>query len=183
MGKHVLTRRQILQFHNAIQGIGPLCVGPKWGYATARNLERTEKVAKAFRVIQEFGKDNEEFKEYEKKRLALITSLAVGPGGKSHTIVQGGNPVRAVHPDRMGEFVDGMDKLRAEYKDLVQQMEAHVKRVEEILDEPEEIWLFGVRPEDVPEGLTQDQYNALWPQVDAAEVPGTEKEEWPRTIN
>ena len=163
--KQALTRRAILQFHDAARSIGRLAVGPKWGYATARNLEKAERVVKGIRAAQEFGKDNEEFKDYEKERMALIEKLSVGPDGKPHTIMQQNGPVRAVHPANINDFFAAMEELKTKYPATIQAMDSHVKGWEEMLNETEEIDFHMVRMEDVPEGLTQDQFNALWPQI------------------
>lgn len=178
MRKIELTKREIWEFYNTLRGM-ILKVNPKWGYSTSRNMTTLKPIVEALQEAQQFGKNNEEFKEYEKKRQDLIQKLSIGLDGKPFIVQQGNQSVRSVAPENMGDYMEAMESLKTAYPNLMVAMEDHVRQFEENLDEKEEIELRVIKVKDFPEGLQQNHYNVLHHQMEDPEeaepVKGPEK--------
>lgn len=174
MKKVTLSKREILDFYNTAKAM-TMVVGPKWGYSTARNVGTLKPIVEALQEAQQFGKNDEQFKEYEKKRQELIQEFSIGADGKPYISNQGGQPVRSVAPENMASFIAAIENLKGAYPELIKAMEKHVQEFEESLSDTEEIEFRVIKVKDFPEGLQQNHYNTLWPQMEDPEEAKADK--------
>jgi hypothetical protein len=159
-----MTKREILDLVNCLSNL-KVEAGVKWGYAAARNRDSLMPIVKAVQESREFGKGLKEYEEFEAERQGLIKKHSVDESGNPYVVNPGGNLTRAVHPSNFGAYLDDIDLLRCEYKPLIEEIDRHLAEFEKSLSDEETVKLHMVKPEDVPKGLTQADFNILWPMI------------------
>ena len=173
MNEVQMTKQEIVDFVNCLSNL-KVESGVKWGYAAARNRDSLMPIVKAIKESQNFGKDRADYRKYEEKRQELIKKHSVTKDGKSNVVDAGrGTLTRAVDPANFGAYLDDMDRLKEEHKDLVKELETHFSDFEKSLLDKETVKLRIVKTKDIPKGLLQMDYNTLWPMM---EDPDTSQE-------
>lgn len=132
--KSRLTNERMVAFWNmanALVGNSPGAIQEKipkrFAYAIARNMDKLEKKVKAFEVLV---RNDAEYQEYEKKRMALIIEFAdKDKNDKPVTLGKGIYQVK----ERELEFNEKLEELNEKCKDALEDHEKDLQA--EVLDE------------------------------------------------
>ena len=170
--KKKMTREEIINLAVHIDRVN----GHKareFNYALCRTQARCDEIKHA---IEKINKPSADFLAYEKARLALCNELVEkddkGQPKVRHVPVPGGGMrVEFAGLDTNPEFKPRMDVITEEYADAIEERKVQTAEVEERLKEEEEIELFMVKFEDVPETVTREEMKLLMPMI----LPPAEK--------
>lgn len=157
-----MTKREVRSFFTALQALANADYSVKFAYAVARNRKSSRKI---FDSIQEVVKPDEKF---DKERVEIAKGMAKKDPE--------GNPIML--PNNQGYFVPDLpgfeERIVALKKETGQ--DKRDEEVEELLDEEENIEVYMVAFENLPETIRPDLLEAIMPMVKepVEEPPPTE---------
>ncbi len=143
-----MTKLDILNLWNNLQKLGGLS-GVKFAYAVSKNLSILKPEIEALEKAQE---RSEEFKKFDDLRIALAEKHAKKDKDNKPVIV--GNDYQI--EDRPA-FDKELEKLKQEYKNVVDAREKQMAEVTELLKTESSVKLYKMFLADVPESITVEQ--------------------------
>jgi hypothetical protein len=165
-----LTHRDIRELYALLSHLKHIQPNPKAGYTLAKDRGKLKVIVDAIVESGKFGETKEwkpRFDAWTKDRDDTIKAYAKDEGGTSiarQTQDGQGNQMvnRHVPPEKLGPYLDAIEKLREKHKEVLDAMEAHLKEFDNFLDSKEKIDIWQVKAKDIPKGLNQEEYNVLY---------------------
>jgi len=152
MGKKLMTRNEIREMWNGLQTITTDEVPRKFAYAIARNRSKLRK------IVEDIIETTKPLDEFEEKRIALAKKMAKkDPDGE---------PIML--PNNQGYFVPDLGKFNRELEKVKEEtgQDKRDTEVETLLKSKEEIELYVIPFEMMPETFRSDIMEALLPMLD-----------------
>lgn len=163
--KMKLTNAEILNLFQALSNLN-LTGNPKFSYTVAKNRASLKPNVEALQEAgNQFAKNSERFKAYQKAGDELIKTHCVDASGKPMMRDSGdGQSLQRVIPaERMGEFTQARQLLDEQYKDVIMAAQAHQAAFQTLLREETEVDLRTVPLKDVPaDGLNTQIMNLIF---------------------
>jgi len=148
---------EILDINNVLNSLNG-AYKIKFKYALKKNKDILKKEVEA---IEEVRKTNcKRFEEFEQKRTELL-KCSIEFNDYGSPVMSGPNMYR-LKDDKKDEYNEKMKQLTEEYKDALDEREKELKAFSEFLNEEIEIDVFKFNNEDVPEEITQEQYDIIF---------------------
>ncbi len=146
-----ITKEKAVDLFNSLNDVGSL-QGVKFAYAIARNINILKPEVEA---IQKAIEPNNDFKEYNEKRVELAEKYSVKVDGKAK--VENGQYVLENEDDFKKEF----KLLKDKYKSVIDARQRQQDEFEEMIKEEFEIELFTLPVEYIPENISTDQMEGI----------------------
>ncbi len=132
--------------------------GIKFAYAMAKNRNL---IKQELTTLQEIVKPNEKYSEYENKRIKLCEEYAdKDEKGKPKMEILNEATKEYVISDRKG-FDKALEDLRKEYKEVLDERDAQIKEVNELLEKESDLVPFMVEYEDLPQDITGNMLSLI----------------------
>jgi hypothetical protein len=168
-----LTNAEILNLFQALTNLN-MAGNPKFSYTVAKNKASLKSNVEALQEAgNEFAKNSERFKDYQKKGDELIKTYSVDAAGKPMVRDSGdGQSLQRIIPaEKMGDFTQARQLLDEEYKDVILAAQAHQAAFQTLLREETEVDLRTVALKDVPEnGLNTQIMNLIFVFIEDGET-------------
>ncbi len=141
-----IKKKDLLRLHNVITSIEGTQHSVKFSYFIAKN-----KVAMSDEItaLEEVSKVNEEFQEYENKRIRFAQQYSDKNADGSAKIQNNGY----IMTTNANLFQEAVDQLGEEYKDVISKREKQLKEFEEILKQTVEFEGMKIDFKDLPENI------------------------------
>ena len=134
---------------------------PKLKYALKRNKDL---ISKEYDKINESSETKiEKFKEYEDKRIEKI-GICAARDEQGRAIQETPNTIK-IREDKLEEFKVFIAALNEEYKEALEKRKKEIKDFEKSLEEEIEIEVYKISNDLIPEDLSQEQYEILFPLI------------------
>lgn len=171
-----MKNNEVTRLYKGLEAVSNL-PGAKFAYCIGRNLTLLKPVVEAIDKALKLPEKYDEYqKKYEEKRVELCKYHAKAdehgePVTEIVTNEDGKKEKRYVITDREA-FNEALDRLReemkAEYKDTFEEMEKNWKEYKEFLECEcsEELKLFKVRADNLPEDITGEQIQGIIEIID-----------------
>jgi len=152
-----MKRSELFNLYNKLQGLRYHTDNKKFSYAMIKNIKSIEiEIVKHNEII----KPDEEFLQFEQERLDIC---------KSHTL-KDENGVPILKGD---EFqIENMDKFNLElvpikekYKTVLSHRQELIEKYNSLLDDDIEFDLVKVGPDDLPDSITPDELEDIYPML------------------
>jgi len=161
--KVTITKKELVEFSNALTRVGSLKGSVKWAAAVDRNVRY---IKDEVENLTEAGKPVEGALEFEKARNELcILHAEKGEDGKPKTN-EDGTTYNIANP---AAFATDMEELKAKHADVIKQQEAKNKEVEELLKETVEIEVRKISLSIIPDDISPAQISGLFPMLNDEE--------------
>ena len=148
-----MTKSEVLQLYNNLNQLGKLS-GVKFSYAVARNLALLKPEVEAINKTLEPSK---EFLEWDKERVALAQEYSK-KDEKGEPVIVGNRYVM----ENEKTFNKELEKKQKNHKSAIDAREKQIEEYMKLLEEKsEEIKLFKVKLEHIPEAITTQQMNGI----------------------
>jgi len=157
-----LKRVEVLNVYTVLTNMKGNYV-PKLKYALKRNKDL---IGKEYDKINESSESKvEKFKEYEDKRMEKI-SICAERDEQGRAIQETPNTIK-IQKDKLEEFKTFIAALNEEYKETLEERKKEIKDFEKSLEEEIEIEAYKISNDLIPEDLSQEQYEILFPLINA----------------
>jgi hypothetical protein len=123
-----------------------------------KNLDNENEILKLL-----FESNSNRFKEYEEKRIKKIQECAKKENGKI-SLAKDGKSVE-IEEDKLNEFNFYIKKLNIEYEDALKEREKELNNLNKFLSQEIEIDILKISNEDIPNNLSQDDYEIIYPLI------------------
>lgn len=147
-----MTKGEAISLFNTLNKLGHLS-GVKFAYVVSKNISLLKP---EFEALQKAVEPTEEFKEYDKKRVALAESFAKKDGDGKAVIENG----EYVIEDREA-FEIAFKKLKEDNKKVVEARDKQIDEQNEILKTESDVVLYKVSVEDIPKDITVSQMYSI----------------------
>jgi hypothetical protein len=161
-----LKNSQWVELFNAIEGMDTVQGKAKFTYALAKNRAILKPHVEAIQEAANAFQKTDRFKEYQAKNDNMLRELGVKDDGSPNVReFEGGRLNRVVPVAKQGAFVTAQEKLREEFKDLFEVIEAGNKDLEAVLKEDIILDVRTVKFNDLPTEIPQRFMNSFFELV------------------
>lgn len=151
-----MTKEQLINLFYKLNKLSNLS-GAKIGYVIARNRIILEKEVLAIEKMAAFS---DGYMEFEVKRLELAKKMAKKDGNGQDIVIND----QFVMEDQAA-FDKAFEKLKNDNKEVVKAREDQVKYYNQALKDEIEIDFFKIKLADIPDAVTAEQMQILWPFI------------------
>lgn len=152
-----MKNKEIVALHNNLKALKGL-KGVKFNYAIARNIS---KLSTEIECLEKSKEQTDLYKEFEKERVELAKSFAKKNEKGVEIIVE----KNYIILDQEA-FDKSFEELKEKHKEAVAEREAQLKEYIELLDKESTFIPFKIKVELIPEEITTEQMNAIYPLVE-----------------
>jgi len=162
-----MINQDIFNMASFMESLGEVKGSGKFNYACIKNRR---KIQQELRDIQRVAREiqmNEEYLAFEEKRVKLFNYYAKkNQDGSPIVNIENGRQVWDIPKEKEKAFEKARDELLENNK-VVMEMHTNCQRkVQDFLNEPLELELHKIRPDDIPDGLTVNQTDVIYLFVD-----------------
>lgn len=150
-----MTRREVGNLYQALLTVGNL-TGVKFSYAVARNLSMLKNEMTS---LQKAGAMDDNFREYEEKRIALAEKCSIQENGKPKIVDD------KYEIADQAAFDTELKAIQEEYKVAFEARKKQLQEFEELLKEEIEIDPFMITQDMIPESITSKQMADILPLI------------------
>lgn len=148
-----MNKKELLEFNNALKSVSDL-KGVKFAYAVTKNKNNIKNEVEA---IVEAQNQSDEYKEYEKERIALCEEMAIKDENGKPKI----NKFNYEIEDEKA-FEVKFDELKEKHKEAIEKREKQLEDFELLLEEAAEVKIHKVKIEDLPNDITPKQLEGIF---------------------
>jgi len=161
MDKFTLSNSRLLDLHQALESVKHL-KGAKFGYAVSRTLRSIDHQIKALQDAKAFKKDYLEFRQAAE---VIGKPLAVMQGDSPLYDVYNGELFLQIKPEKKSEFSKKFKSLKKKYSTAISANTAQHNEFKEILRQKDEIEVYSIPIDLIPEGITFGQAFRILPII------------------
>ena len=160
MEKIEITKKEIVDLYNCLEGLKEVKGSVKFVYAVAKTrlVLKTEVDA-----IKEAIVDEPKFLEFEQKRVQMCYEFA-DKDEKGETVIDQKLGKFKIE-ERKEEFAKEFEKLREENKEALELQEKRIKEINDMYKESIEISVHKINLSDLPDNLNSVQMEILMPLI------------------
>lgn len=150
-----MRRKDAIDLYNKLQGVRYHSDNKNFSYALIKNIKEIEnEIIK----LNEAIKPAEEFKQFENDRIAVCQLHCVKD--------ENGNPI--VHNDEfqiadMDKFNADLQPIKEKYQGVLQFRQHQIETYNSMLDEDIEFNFTKIGPDDLPDGITPNEIEDIYP--------------------
>jgi hypothetical protein len=143
-----MKKRELYDLYEGLNNVAEL-KGVKFAYAVNKNKS---KILSELKVLEKSAEASEEYKGYEKERIALCEEHAEKDKDGKANIVSGAYDIK----DR-ATFDKALDALKETHKKALDDHANHVKDFEVLLETESEVEIHKIKLEEVPQEISVKQ--------------------------
>jgi hypothetical protein len=160
-----MKNKKIVELFNNLSDLN--LKGVKFAYAVARNISILKPHVESLGKAQQ---PTEEYQKFEKERIALAQKHAKKDDqGEAVTedVIQNGVVVKKVFVlENKEAFLEEVKDIQEKHKEAIDAWEAQLKEFDQVLEKEEEIKLYKIKIEDVPEEITSQQMTHIFDLIE-----------------
>lgn len=158
--KKSLKKKGLVELYNTLKSMSNGQVTKALGYALLVNLNNLESHVKA---LQDMGKPSDKFIEFEKKRVALITSYCKKDSAGSPMVLPNG--AADVLEESKSELMTKLSELLNENNEVLKEHSSFQKEIADLLETESEVELDTISFKLLPEKLEFKDIEVLTPVI------------------
>lgn len=150
-----MKRSELFDLYNKLQGLRYHSDNKKFSYALIKNIKSIES---DINELNQIIKPNEDFLQFEKERISVCRSHAIKD--------ENGEPILngdEFQIENMEQFNADLEPMKVKYQDVLSERQKQIEEYNSLLDEEIQEDLIKVGPDDLPDGITPNEIEDIYP--------------------
>jgi len=151
----MMKRSELFDLYNKLQGLRYHSDNKKFSYALIKNIKSIEG---DINKLNEIIKPNEDFLKFEQKRISVCQAHAIKD--------ENGEPILngdEFQIEDMEKFNADLEPMKAKYQSTLSERQKQIEEYNSLLDEEINVDLTLVGPDDLPDGITPNEIEDIYP--------------------
>ncbi len=152
-----MKRSELFNLYNKLQGLRSYNDNKRFSYALIKNIKI---IQEEIEKLNEIIKPNDEFLKFEDERIQICNSHCVKDENGEPDL--DGDEFKIIDKDK---FDESLKPLKEKHNTTLNQRQQQIEKYNSMLDDNIEIELSKVGPDDLPDNITSNELEDIYPML------------------